>query len=158
LVEAGGKLSLSLAVNERKEEEQKLDYLNEVSIGSVTWNPAASNKTITLGSGAGVSATCEFELPTPKNGKWRVELITTSGKEGAFEVASAGSSSYGQSAEGLISAENTKFTIRTTASNFNAPAVNAAKVRLIAETNVGNTNTKRTYEVKGFDYTIVQSR
>jgi hypothetical protein len=159
LVEAGGKLSLSLAVNEWKEEKQKLDYLNEVSIGSVTWKPAASSdKTITLGSGAGVSATCEFELPTPKNGKWRVELITTSGKEGAFEVASAGSSSYGQSAEGLISAENTKFTIRTTASNFNAPADNAAKVRLIAETNVGNTNTKRTYEVKGFDYTIVQSR
>lgn len=158
LVEAGGKLSLSLAVNEWKEEEQELNYLNEVSIGSVTWNPAASDRTITLGSGAGVSATCEFELPTPKNGKWRVELITTSGKEGAFEVASVGSSSYGQSAEGLISAENTKFTIRTTASNFNAPAVNAAKVRLIAETNIGNTNTKRTYEVKNFDYTIVQSR
>ena len=157
-VDAGGKLSLSLVVNEWKEEEQELNYLNEVSIGSVTWNPAASDRTITLGSGAGVSATCEFELPTPKNGKWRVELITTSGKEGAFEVASVGSSSYGQSAEGLISAENTKFTIRTTASNFNAPAVNAAKVRLIAETNIGNTNTKRTYEVKNFDYTIVQSR
>ena len=160
LVDAGGKLSLSLAVNEWKEKEQKLDYLNEVSIGSVTWNPAASDRTITLGSGAGVSATCEFELPTPKNGKWRVELITTSGKEGAFEVASVGSSSYGQSAEGLISAENTKFTIRTTASNFNAPAVNAAKVRLIAETetNVGGTKRTRTYEVKNFDYTIVQSR
>lgn len=161
LVEAGGKLSLSLAVNEWKEEKQELDYLNEVSIGSVTWNPAeSSDKTITLSSSASVSATCEFELPTPKNGKWRVELITTSGKEGAFEVASAGSSSYGQSAEGLISAENTKFTIRTTASNFNAPAVNAAKVRLIAETetNVGGTKRTRTYEVKNFDYTIVQSR
>ena len=102
-VEGGGKLDLTLKVNQWLEKEETHNYLNEVSIpqgGHIKWTSLPSGATnsdgvVTLGNAANLSATCTFFLNTPANGTWQAELVTIEGQEGAITFADGSTKATG---------------------------------------------------------------
>lgn len=170
-VEGGGKLDLTLKVNEWQPKPETHNYLNEVSIpqgGQIRWTSLPSGATnlngvVTLGNAANLSATCEFFLNTPANGTWQAELVTVEGQEGAITFADGTTKATGAIAGQASPAE---LTIKTTRDNLainGAVSENKVELRITATATVGGV--KRTYKVTGLTgsedvdyYTIVQTR
>jgi hypothetical protein len=167
-VEGGGKLDLTLKVNQWLEKEETHNYLNEVSVpqdGQIQWTGVEpdENGNITLGAAANNSVSCTFFLNTPANGTWQAELVTVEGQEGAITFADGTTKATGAIA-GLESPA--VLTIKTTRDNLainGAVSENKVELRITATATVGGV--KRTYKVTGltgsedFDYyTIVQTR
>ena len=170
-IEGGGKLDLTLKVNEWDEKPETHNYLNEVSIpdgGQIQWTSLPSGATnsggvVTLGNVANLQATCTFFLNTPANGTWQAELVTVEGQEGAITFADGTTKASGAIAGSESPAE---LTIKTTRDNLainGAVSENKVELRITATATVGDV--KRTYKVTGltgsedFDYyTIVQTR
>ncbi|MBO5983770.1 MAG: hypothetical protein J6P90_01975 [Rikenellaceae bacterium] len=170
-VEGGGKLDLTLKVNEWNVKTESHNYLNEVSVpqdGQIQWTSLPSGATnsngvVTLGNAANLSATCKFFLNTPANGTWQAELVTVEGQEGAITFADGSTKASGAIAGQASPAE---LTIKTTRDNLainGAVSENKVELRITATATVGGV--KRTYKVTGLtgitgvDYfTIVQTR
>ena len=169
-VEGGGKLDLTLKVNEWQPKPETHNYLNEVSIpqgGHIKWtlpsDATNQNGVITLGSAANISATCSFFLNTPANGTWQAELVTVEGQEGAITFADGSTKATGAIAG---SASPATLTIKTTRDNSiqgGAVSENKVELRITATATVGGV--QRTYKVTGLTgstgvdyYTIVQTR
>ena len=169
LVDAGGKLDLTLTVNEWQEKLETHNYLNEVSIpqgGQIQWEdgvePDEDGK-ITLGAAANNSVSCTFYLNTPANGTWQAELVTVQGQEGAITFADGTTKATGAIAGSEAPAE---LTIKTTKDNSlqgGAVSENHVQLRITATATVGGV--QRTYKVTGLTgtdgvpyYTIVQTR
>jgi hypothetical protein len=104
LVEAGGKLSLDLVVNEWKEDEVTYNYTEQVTVegeNQLKWTTKASESlatgvnvnTVTLApADAGNStpyAVCEFYISTPEDAEWHAAFVE--GAINAFEFVDAGS-------------------------------------------------------------------
>ena len=172
-VEAGGKMVLTLKVEQWKPVTEVHNYLNEVSIpqgGHIKWSGVQpdANGVITLGAAANISATCSFFLNTPANGTWQAELVTVEGQEGAFTFVDANGNSIGSTTSGPIagSATPASLTIKTTRDNSiqgGAVSENKVELRITATATVGGV--QRTYKVTGLTgitgvdyYTIVQTR
>ena len=170
-VEGGGKLDLTLKVNEWNVKTESHNYLNEVSIpqgGHIQWTSLPSGATnsngvVTLGNAANLSATCTFFLNTPANGTWQAELVTVEGQEGAITFADGSTKASGAIAG---QASPAVLTIKTTRDNLainGAVSENKVELRITATATVGGV--KRTYKVTGLTgssdvdyYTIVQTR
>ena len=170
-IEGGGKLDLTLKVNEWDEKPETHNYLNEVSIpdgGQIQWTSLPSGATnsggvVTLGNVANLQATCTFFLNTPANGTWQAELVTVEGQEGAITFADGTTKASGAIAGSESPAE---LTIKTTRDNLainGAVSENKVELRITATATVGDV--KRTYKVTGLTgipdvdyYTIVQTR
>ena len=170
-VEGGGKLDLTLKVNEWLEKEETHNYLNEVSIpqgGQIQWTSLPSGATnsggvVTLGNAGNLQATCTFFLNTPANGTWQAELVTVEGQEGAITFADGTTKASGAIAG---SESPAVLTIKTTRDNLainGAVSENKVELRITATATVGGV--KRTYKVTGLTgiegvdyYTIVQTR
>ncbi len=170
-VEGGGKLDLTLKVNEWNVKTESHNYLNEVSVpqdGQIQWTSLPSGATnlngvVTLGNAANLSASCKFFLNTPANGTWQAELVTVEGQEGAITFADGSTKASGAIAG---QASPAVLTIKTTRDNLainGAVSENKVELRITATATVGGV--KRTYKVTGLtgitgvDYfTIVQTR
>ena len=170
-VEGGGKLDLTLKVNQWLEKEETHNYLNEVSIpqgGQIQWTSLPSGATnsdgvVTLGNAGNLQATCKFFLNTPANGTWQAELVTVEGQEGAITFADGTTKATGAIAGSTSPAT---LTIKTTRDNLainGAVSENKVELRITATATVGGV--KRTYKVTGLTgitgvdyYTIVQTR
>ena len=175
-VEGGGKLDLTLKVNQWLEKEETHNYLNEVSIpqgGQIQWTSLPSGATnsdgvVTLGNAGNLQATCKFFLNTPANGTWQAELVTVEGQEGAFTFVDVEGNPIGSTTSGPIagSATPASLTIKTTRDNSiqgGAVSDNKVELRITATATVGGV--QRTYKVTGLTgstgvdyYTIVQTR
>jgi hypothetical protein len=173
-VEGGGKLDLTLKVNQWLEKPETHNYLNEVSVpqdGQIQWEDGVEpdeNGNITLGAAANNSVSCTFFLNTPANGTWQAELVTVEGQEGAFTFVDVEGNPIGSTTSGPIagSATRASLTIKTTRDNSiqgGAVSENKVELRITATATVGGV--KRTYKVTGLTgitgvdyYTIVQTR
>ena len=170
-VEGGGKLDLTLKVNQWLEKEETHNYLNEVSIpqgGQIQWTLLPSGATnsggvVTLGNAGNLQATCTFFLNTPANGTWQAELVTVEGQEGAITFADGSTKATGAIAGSTSPATLTIKTTRDNSIQGGAVSENKVELRITATATVGGV--KRTYKVTGltgsedFDYyTIVQTR
>ena len=170
-VEGGGKLDLTLKVNEWQPKPETHNYLNEVSIpqgGQIQWTSLPSGATnlngvVTLGNAGNLQATCKFFLNTPANGTWQAELVTVEGQESAITFADGTTKATGAIAGSTSPAT---LTIKTTRDNLainGAVSENKVELRITATATVGGV--KRTYKVTGLTgiedvdyYTIVQTR
>ena len=173
-VEGGGKLDLTLKVNQWQEKPETHNYLNEVSIpqgGQIQWEDGVEpdeNGNITLGAAANNSVSCTFFLNTPANGTWQAELVTVEGQEGAFTFVDVEGNPIGSTTSGPIagSATPASLTIKTTRDNSiqgGAVSENKVELRITATATVGGV--QRTYKVTGLTgitgvdyYTLVQTR
>jgi hypothetical protein len=104
LVEAGGKLSLDLVVNEWKEDEVTYNYTEQVTVegkNQLKWTTKASESlatgvnvnTVTLAPADSHNSTpyavCEFYISTPEDAEWHAAFVE--GAINAFEFVDAGS-------------------------------------------------------------------
>ena len=174
LVNAGGKMVLTLKVKQWTPVSEVHNYLNEVSIpqgGQIQWEDGVEpdeNGNITLGAAANNSVSCKFFLNTPANGTWQAELVTVEGQEGAFTFVDVEGNPIGSTTSGPIagSATPASLTIKTTRDNSiqgGAVSENKVELRITATATVGGV--QRTYKVTGLTgitgvdyYTIVQTR
>lgn len=102
LVEAGGKLSLDLVVNEWYEDEVTYNYTEQVTVegeNQLKWTAKASESkangvnTVTLEAADADNSTpyavCEFYISTPEDAEWHAAFVE--GAINAFEFVDAGS-------------------------------------------------------------------
>ena len=170
-VEGGGKLDLTLKVNEWQPKPETHNYLNEVSIpqgGQIQWTSLPSGATnsggvVTLGNAGNLQATCTFFLNTPANGTWQAELVTVEGQEGAITFADGSTKATGAIAGSESPATLTIKTTRDNSIQGGAVSDNKVELRITATATVGGV--QRTYKVTGLTgstgvdyYTIVQTR
>lgn len=154
LVDAGGKLTLELVVNEWNEVTEEINYNDIVGIQSqLTWTLLPSNATTTDGvvnMGNGIAqAECTFHISTPKGGKWHAELVTVAGSDTAFTFVDGDGNPIGKTTSGPIGTEGL-LRIKTTKNNSTlngGTEVNRVELRITASATVGGVI--RTYKVTG---------
>ena len=147
LVNAGGKLELTINVKDWTEQSAQLDFKDYVTFSkSITWAEGTNvdsnnNHIVQLGNARGENATFSFQLDAPVGGKWYAELITKQGKANAFSFSNT---AVQATTSGNIGDEAT-LTIYTTAENFGAETENVAELRITARGTIGGV--ERTFRV-----------
>ena len=153
LVDAGGKLSLNLAVNEWKEDEVTYNYTEQVTVegkNQLKWTAKASeslaNKvnTVTLAAADANNSTpyaiCEFYISTPEDAEWHAAFVE--GAINAFEFVDAGSGV--STISGAVGAKNDsnqpiKSTIKIRAKQATVPSNAEAFLSIVVVTPDGRT-------------------
>ena len=139
LVEAGGKLSLDLVVNEWKEDEVTYNYTEQVTVegeNQLKWTTKASeslaNKvnTVTLAAADKGNSTpyavCEFYISTPDDAEWHAAFVE--GAINAFEFVDADGNGV-STISGAVGAKN----------DSNQPIMSTIKIRAKQATVPSNT-------------------
>ena len=147
LVNAGGKLTLTINVKDWTEQSAQLDFKDYVTFSkSITWAEGTNfdsnnNHIVQLGNARGDNATFSFQLDAPVGGTWYAELITKQGKANAFSFSNTAveTTTFGEIGK------EANLTIYTTAENFGAETENVAELRITARGTIGGV--ERTFRV-----------
>ena len=154
LVEAGGKLSLDLVVNEWKEDEATYNYTEQVTVegeNQLKWTAKASESlangvnTVTLAAAYADNSTpyavCEFYISTPDDAEWHAAFVE--GAINAFEFVDAGGNGV-STISGAVGAKNEngqpiKSTIKIRAKQATVPSNTEAFLSIVVVTPDGRT-------------------
>lgn len=155
LVEAGGKLSLNLVVNEWKEDEVTYNYTEQVTVegeNQLKWTAKASESlannvnTVTLAAADSNNnstpyAVCEFYISTPDDAEWHAAFVE--GAINAFEFVDAGGNGV-STISGAVGAKNEngqpiKSTIKIRAKQATVPSNTEAFLSIVVVTPDGRT-------------------
>ncbi len=171
LVEAGGKLSLDLVVNEWKEEEVTYNYTEQVTVeggNKLKWTKCANEsepignvKTVTLAAADSDNNTpyaeCEFYISTPEDAEWHAAFVE--GAINAFEFVDAGkgvSTIKGQVGAKYANGEPVKSTIKIRAKQANVSSNAEAFLSIVVVTPDGRTLSTDVL-TENFRYKILQT-
>lgn len=154
LVEAGGKLSLDLVVNEWKEDEVTYNYTEQVTVegeNQLKWTAKASESeangvnTVTLAAAGENNSTpyavCEFYISTPDDAEWHAAFVE--GAINAFEFVDAYENGV-STISGAVGAKNEngqpiKSTIKIRAKQATVPSNTEAFLSIVVVTPDGRT-------------------
>lgn len=155
LVDAGGKLTLTLKVNEWKEEEVTYNYTEQVTVegaNKLTWKTKASESlvndvnTVTLAAADANNSTpyavCEFYISTPEDAEWHAAFVE--GAINAFEFFVDADENGVSTISGAVGAKNgsnepIKSTIKIRAKQATVPSNAEAFLSIVVVTPDGRT-------------------
>ena len=154
-VDAGGKLTLTLQVNEWKEDEVTYNYTEQVTVegaNKLTWTAKASESeangvnTVTLAAADANNSTpyavCEFYISTPEDAEWHAAFVE--GAINAFEFFVDADENGVSTISGAVGAKNDsnqpiKSTIKIRAKQATVPSNAEAFLSIVVVTPDGRT-------------------
>jgi len=154
-ISAGGELLLDLEVLDWDDaEDQTIDFQDNVSLTDYGWTGGtqdAANAKLTFGSAAGQTATFNFTLETPKNGKWYATIAE--GDIQNFAFVSGGAEV--KTVSGNITGQEQSFTIKTL-ETLSLGETKSVKIRFVALTE--NNSRSLTVKFGTHDYYTIEQR